>query len=109
MTPGSAMVTFDGADRVGLRVRSLHEALNCAEHDDEVKVVVLTGAGRAFSAGYDLAVGAGSPPAGADAWHPLLDADVALTIGFGRCASQRSPRCAAGAWPVDASSRCRAT
>jgi enoyl-CoA hydratase/carnithine racemase len=32
----------------------LHEALRLAEGDDEIRAIVLTGAGSAFSAGYDL-------------------------------------------------------
>jgi enoyl-CoA hydratase len=35
-------------------VRELRKTLTAVEADDEVKVVVLTGAGRAFSAGYDI-------------------------------------------------------
>ena len=34
----------------------LHAALDEAEADDEVRVIVITGAGRAFSAGYDISV-----------------------------------------------------
>jgi enoyl-CoA hydratase/carnithine racemase len=33
----------------------LHAALSEAENDDAVRVIILTGAGRAFSAGYDIA------------------------------------------------------
>ena len=34
--------------------KELHEALDFADRDDAVRVVILTGAGRAFCAGYDL-------------------------------------------------------
>ncbi|MCY3559006.1 MAG: enoyl-CoA hydratase-related protein [Chloroflexi bacterium] len=39
--------------------RELIEALTEAEHDDGVHVALVSGAGRAFSAGYDLAGGSG--------------------------------------------------
>jgi enoyl-CoA hydratase/carnithine racemase len=36
-------------------VRELHEALSEADNDPEIRAIVLTGAGRAFSAGFDIA------------------------------------------------------
>jgi enoyl-CoA hydratase/carnithine racemase len=41
-------------------VHELREAIRRVADDDEVKVVVLTGAGRAFSAGFDLSEEAAS-------------------------------------------------
>jgi enoyl-CoA hydratase len=58
----------------------LHEALGAAVADDEVKVVVLAGAGRAFSAGYDLADEAAGSYGGAHDWHGVLGDDVDLTM-----------------------------
>jgi enoyl-CoA hydratase len=58
----------------------LEEALTKARDDDSVKVVVLTGAGRAFSAGFDLSEEASTQPEGAHDWHGILAADVQITM-----------------------------
>ena len=51
-----------------------------AIEDDDVKVVVLTGAGRAFSAGYDIAEEVEQKIDGAERWHDVLAHDVELTM-----------------------------
>jgi enoyl-CoA hydratase len=61
-------------------VAALRAALSRVEADDDVKVVVLTGAGRAFSAGYDLAEEVESPLEGAERWREALALDVAMTM-----------------------------
>jgi enoyl-CoA hydratase len=58
----------------------LHEAIDRATADDEVKVVVVTGAGRAFSAGYDLADEAAGEYGAAHDWHHVLGDDVDATM-----------------------------
>ncbi len=58
----------------------LHAAIDRASADDEVKVVVLTGAGRAFSAGYDLSAEAAHSEIPAHEWHEVLAADVDATM-----------------------------
>ena len=61
-------------------VRQLRAELTRVAEDDDVKVVVLTGAGRAFSAGYDLSEEADSRVEGADRWRRILAEDVELTL-----------------------------
>jgi enoyl-CoA hydratase/carnithine racemase len=83
------LLTFDRPDVLnafdGALYHALADALAAARVDDAVKVVVLTGAGRAFSAGQDLkemarlAEGAaagtlGESDAGASGFPALLDA-----------------------------------
>ena len=40
-------------------LKELHHALDQSEADPEVRAIVLTGAGRAFSSGFDQAPGSG--------------------------------------------------
>ena len=60
-------------------VRELGNALARAEADDAVKVVLLRGAGRAFSAGFDLGEESATPST-ADGWHTILQNDVGITM-----------------------------
>jgi enoyl-CoA hydratase len=59
-------------------VAGLHGALDRALADDDVKLVVLTGAGKAFSAGFDIEQD--SDVRGADAWREILEEDVAAIM-----------------------------
>jgi enoyl-CoA hydratase len=61
-------------------VRELRAAIRRAADDDEVKVTVVTGAGRAFSAGFDLSEEAESRVEGAERWRRILAEDVELTL-----------------------------
>ncbi len=63
-------------------IAELHSALDRAEADDAVRVILLRGAGRAFSAGFDLEVEA---PAGADPrefWSGELQKDFDIIMRF---------------------------
>jgi enoyl-CoA hydratase len=64
----------------GELVAALTGALDAAEADPEVRVVVIEGAGRAFCAGYDLTEEAEGAIAGPAAWRDVLAADVAATL-----------------------------
>jgi enoyl-CoA hydratase len=59
----------------------LIHAFDQALADDEVKVVVVTGAGeRAFSAGYDLSAEAAHADIPAHEWHGVLGTDIDVTM-----------------------------
>jgi enoyl-CoA hydratase len=63
-------------------VRELTAALDAAEADPDVRVVVLQGEGRAFCSGYDLSEEAGWEDGGPVAWRDALAVDVAATLRF---------------------------
>jgi len=64
----------------GPLVGALGAALVIAAADPAVRVIVLEGAGRAFSAGYDLTEEVEGGVHGPVAWRALLAADVAATL-----------------------------
>lgn len=66
----------------GALVAGLIAALDAAEADPDVRVVVLQGAGRAFSSGYDLTEEAEGGIGGPVAWRDLLAVDAAATLRF---------------------------
>ncbi len=66
-------------------VGALERAIAGAALDPEVRVVVIAGAGRAFSAGYDLNEEVEHPPAGPVGWRGVLARDVAVTLAVWRC------------------------
>jgi enoyl-CoA hydratase/carnithine racemase len=81
--------------------REIIEAFDRADADDEVRAVIVTGAGRAFCAGADLSAGAvtfdrvarrdrPTPPAGPDGAPDL--SDEAARDGGGRVALRISRR-----------------
>ena len=80
----AAWITLNRPDKLNALsaevVRELRAALGRAAADDEVKVVILTGAGRAFSAGYDISEEAASRIDGAEHWRRVLGDDVELTL-----------------------------
>lgn len=61
-------------------VAELRTSLRRAAADDDVKVLLVQGAGGAFSAGYDLTEEAEVDTVGADHWHDVLSDDVAATM-----------------------------
>jgi enoyl-CoA hydratase len=63
-------------------VEAISEALDRAAEDDGVRVLVLRGAGRAFSSGYDLAEDAGAGVLDAPAWHEELSRSTEHMLRF---------------------------
>ena len=60
-------------------------AIDAAAADPRVRVIVIEGAGRAFSAGYDLTEEAEGGTHGPVEWRELLAADVAATLRILDC------------------------
>ncbi len=86
--PPAAFITLNRPDKLNALSAGLLDELEAvlrrAVAEDEVKVVVLRGAGRAFSAGYDLSEEAADQPPTADEWRTVLARDVEVTMGLWR-------------------------
>jgi enoyl-CoA hydratase len=80
----AAWITLNRPDKLnamnGELVRELRTRLSGIEEDEAVKVVVLTGAGSAFSAGYDISEEVQDKIVGADQWRSALAVDVELAM-----------------------------
>lgn len=66
-------------------IAEINAALDRAEADPQVRAVIVAGAGRAFSAGFDLKASAARGPLDADGWRRVLTEDLALILRFWDC------------------------
>ncbi|NIM69225.1 MAG: enoyl-CoA hydratase/isomerase family protein [Xanthomonadales bacterium] len=84
---GVARLTLDRPDKLNAinapMVAELNHALDRAEADEGVRAIVLDGAGRAFSAGFDLQTEADAGDAAA--LRRELEADLAIIMRFWNC------------------------
>lgn len=82
----------------------ISDAMNALERDDHAKVIVLSGAGKGFSSGFDLKAQMQRNPKGPEAWKEILDLDFDTTMRFWRSpkptiAAVHGP-CVAGAFEM---------
>jgi enoyl-CoA hydratase/carnithine racemase len=83
-----ARLTFDRSERAnaldGLMLDEIGRALDAAERDDAIRAVIVTGAGSAFSSGFDLKEQMERRPSGVAEWRPLLRKDFDTVMRFWR-------------------------
>ena len=81
-----ALLTLNRPERVNAINRAMLDeighVLDGAEADDAVRAVVVTGAGNAFSSGFDLKEQAERRPQGTAEWRPILRRDFDTVMRF---------------------------
>jgi enoyl-CoA hydratase len=81
-----ATLTLNRPERRNAMNRTMLAEINrvcdAVEADDQVRVLVVTGAGAAFSSGFDLKEQMEAPPAGASDWRSILDQDFEAIMRF---------------------------
>lgn len=88
----------------GRMLDEINVAMDRAEADAAVRAVIVTGAGAAFSSGFDLKEQMERRPTGFEQWKPILRKDFDAVMRFWRCpkptiAAVRGP-CLAGAFEL---------
>src|SRR5260370_25565693 len=63
-------------------LRELNSAMDAAEADEDVRAIVLSGAGKGFCSGFDLKEQAAARPSGLAQWRPLLQRDFDAIMRF---------------------------
>ncbi len=64
----------------------INDAMDALEADPDVRAIVLCGAGRGFSSGFDLKEQMTRNPQGAQVWREILELDFSTTMRFWDCA-----------------------
>jgi long-chain acyl-CoA synthetase len=64
----------------------INDAIDALEADPDVRAIVLCGAGRGFSSGFDLKEQMTRNPQGTQVWREILDLDFSTTMRFWDCA-----------------------
>lgn len=81
-----AVITLNRPERMNAMDQAMlveiGAALDTAEGDDGVRAILVTGAGRGFSSGFDLKAQAAKPPQGVDEWRPVLRRDFDTVMRF---------------------------
>ncbi len=63
-------------------LEEINQAMDLAEGDEAVRVIVVHGAGRAFSSGFDLKAQMEQRPEGPKVWREILELDFNTTMRF---------------------------
>jgi enoyl-CoA hydratase/carnithine racemase len=81
-----ARLTLNRPERANALNKAMLEdigaALDQAEHDADVRVLIVRGAGTAFSSGFDLKEQMERQPRGVDEWRPILRRDFDTVMRF---------------------------
>ena len=85
-----AVLELHRPDRLNALGKSMllevNHAMDALEADPGVRAIVLCGAGRGFSSGFDLKEQMTRNPQGAAVWREILDLDFSTTMRFWDCA-----------------------
>ncbi|MCZ6645690.1 MAG: enoyl-CoA hydratase/isomerase family protein, partial [SAR324 cluster bacterium] len=83
---GVALITLNRPERLNAMnrpmLRDIQTALDRVEDDEAIRAVVVTGAGRSFSSGFDLKEQMEAQPEGEAAWRKILADDFNAVTRF---------------------------